>query len=98
MWVGFRWYCVGVSDLPVPPPPLGGWVGEAVCRGVRSDVFFPPSGVRPVEALRLCGVCPVRVECLEYAIENHQHWGVWGGLTERQRFALKRARRLGDPL
>jgi WhiB family redox-sensing transcriptional regulator len=58
------------------------------------SLFYPPSGHRPTEALEACGRCEVRVECLQYAIDNHQHWGVWGGMTERQRFAYKRQRRL----
>jgi WhiB family redox-sensing transcriptional regulator len=57
-------------------------------------MFYPQSGRRPLEALRLCATCPVKDECLEYALENHQHWGVWGGMTERQRFEEKRRRRL----
>ena len=81
------------DDAYTPPPPPGEWRLEGACVGVGPSVFFPASGQRPIEALRLCSVCPVRVDCLEYALANNQHWGVWGGLTERQRFALKRERR-----
>lgn len=83
-------------DEYAPPPPPGDWRLEGACSGVGPELFFPPSGRVPVEALRLCGLCSVRAECLAYAIEHNQHWGVWGGMTERQRFAHKRElRRLG---
>lgn len=81
-------------ELPEPPPPIGPWITEAVCSGMDISLFFPPSGHRPIEALEACSRCPVRQECLDYAIDNNQHWGVWGGLTERQRFSYKRKRRL----
>ena len=88
-------YCVRVlpDDFYSPPPPPGSWRFDGACVGVGPEVFYPESGKRPLEALALCAVCVVRSECLEYAIEHNQHWGVWGGLTERQRFALKRERR-----
>lgn len=60
-----------------------------------NEAFFPGAGQRPKEALLLCQGCVVRRECAEYALSHHQHWGVWGGLTERERFAVKRARRDG---
>ena len=80
-------------DLPEAPEPLGGWVVYAACRDVETSVFFPKAGRRPVEALRLCAGCVVRPECLEYALRAHQHCGVWGGMTERQRFDEKRRRK-----
>ena len=76
--------------------PPGSWVAQSRCVGVSIDVFFPKAGSRPTEALLICGRCVVRVACAEYALENNQHWGVWGGLTERQRFAVKKARREDD--
>ena len=83
-------------ELPEPPPPPDKWVLEAVCEGMDINLFYPPSGHRPTEALEACSRCPVREEGLKYAIDNHQHWGVWGGLTERQRFDYKRERRMRD--
>jgi WhiB family redox-sensing transcriptional regulator len=75
--------------------PAGEWVREGACRGVDTRLFFPNAGTRPLEALAICASCSVRVECAEYAMDTHQHWGVWGGLTERQRFTVKRFRRSG---
>ena len=82
-------------DLPDDAPPLGEWALLAACRGKSIDWFYPKSGRRPLQALKLCESCEVRSDCLEYALENHQHWGVWGGMTERQRFEEKRRRRSG---
>ena len=76
-------------------PGPGPWVVDGACVGVDVNVFFPGAGQRPVEALKICARCVVRVECAEYALETNQHWGVWGGLTERQRFTVKRFRRSG---
>ncbi len=69
------------------------WMFRAMCREEHVGLFFPPSGARPVSALRLCEVCPVRGECLEFALVNNVHYGVWGGMTERQRFKEKRRRK-----
>ena len=80
-------------DLPDGIPAPGPWADLSACRGEPLTLFYPPSGRRPTEALAICARCPVRVDCLEYAIEHHQHWGVWGGMTERQRFDEKRRRR-----
>jgi WhiB family redox-sensing transcriptional regulator len=91
-------------------PGPGEWVELGACRRAQVSpldewvsVFFPKPGRAPDRAMELCAVCRVRLECGEYAIETNQHWGVWGGLTERQRFAVKRDRRRGvvhplDPL
>lgn len=87
-----RWLFVAL-DLPSVGEPLGSWVLAAACRELDTSLFYPKSGKRPTKALEVCEGCPVRVDCLEYALANHQHWGVWGGMTERQRFAEKRRRR-----
>ena len=75
--------------------PPGPWIGSALCRGSDLNMFFPVAGNRPLQAIAICELCPVRVDCAEYAFDTHQHWGVWGGLTERQRFSVKKARRSG---
>lgn len=79
---------VTVADLDLPR-----WTQRAACRGVRVEVFFPPNGVRPVEALAMCEGCPVRGRCLEYALEEGIAHGVYGGMTERQRYRERRRRR-----
>lgn len=77
--------------IPFP----GSWWRDGACRAMGNESFFPGAGQRPREALLVCAECSVRRECAEYALEFNQHWGVWGGLTERQRFTVKRYRRDG---
>lgn len=82
-----------VLDLPEHVPPPGNWTRRAACKNQSIELFYPRSGRRPVKALQICQECEVKSDCLEYALEHHQHWGVWGGMTERQRFEEKRRRR-----
>jgi WhiB family transcriptional regulator, redox-sensing transcriptional regulator len=73
-----------------------GWQWRAACRGEDSALFFPPSEVEPKEerlarerkAKAICGGCPVRVECLEYALRIRETHGIWGGLSEAERRVL----------
>ncbi len=61
------------------------------CVGSASpEAFFPPKGQPGLEAKRVCAGCPVRVECLEYALVTDQRWGVWGGTSAFERRALSR--------
>ena len=76
-------------------PPPGDWADVGACARIGVSLFFPKAGSRPSQALLICGGCVVRRDCAEYVLEQNQHWGVWGGLTERQRFAVKKARREG---
>lgn len=66
------------------------WMADAKCLNADPDVFFPEKGGSTREAKRVCGECPVRRECLAYALDNDERWGVWGGLAERERRKLKR--------
>jgi WhiB family redox-sensing transcriptional regulator len=70
-----------------------GWRAEANCRGVDPDLFFPERGATTGEAKAVCAACVVREDCLEYAIANGEKFGIWGGMAERQRRVLRRARR-----
>ncbi len=78
------------------------WQSRAACGGARAWLFFGPDGeteqerqARESRAKAVCASCPVRVECLEYALEHYVRFGIWGGLNEHERFAerLRRARR-----
>jgi WhiB family transcriptional regulator, redox-sensing transcriptional regulator len=69
-----------------------GWIDQASCRGADPDAFFVRGTVNVRGALRLCQGCPVQEPCLEYALEEEIDFGVWGGLTERQRRSLQRRR------
>ena len=65
------------------------WRELAACRGTDLEVFFPGPGESAEAARRVCAACPVRQACLDYAITNRIAYGVWGGLTERERRALR---------
>jgi len=66
------------------------WQSKALCAQADPEAFFPERGGSTKEAKRVCQGCDVRAECLEYALRNDERFGVWGGLTERQRRKLKR--------
>jgi WhiB family redox-sensing transcriptional regulator len=67
------------------------WAEQAACRTARPDELFV-RGAEQNHAKRVCGDCPVRTECLAEALDNNIEWGVWGGMTERERRALLRRR------
>lgn len=76
-------------------PPYD-WTEKAACKGQPRDVFFPEPGTSAATRAReICVGCPIRRECLEFAIETRQEYGIWGGMNagERQLFENKRARR-----
>ncbi len=66
------------------------WAGKALCNQARPDELFV-RGAAQNRAKQLCAGCPVRTECLAEALDNQIEWGVWGGMTERERRALLRA-------
>ena len=73
--------------------PSGGWRQQARCRGVDPEIFHPGDEDDPSAAKEICAVCPVREACLEYALTVREKFGVWGGLTERERRRVLRRRR-----
>jgi len=70
------------------------WQDGANCRGVDTDMFFPERGASHREAKAVCRGCTVREDCLEYALVNGEKFGVWGGLSERERRRIRRKRGL----
>jgi WhiB family transcriptional regulator, redox-sensing transcriptional regulator len=68
------------------------WQDEANCLGVDPDLFFPERGASTREAKEVCRGCVVRLDCLEYALVNGEKFGIWGGLSERERRRLRRQR------
>lgn len=66
------------------------WVLEAKCLDADPEAFFPEKGGSTREAKRICSACPVRNECLEHALTNDERFGIWGGLSERERRRMKR--------
>ncbi|MGW3888916.1 WhiB family transcriptional regulator [Micromonospora chokoriensis] len=71
---------------------VGDWRERALCREVDGELFYPDKGESNREAKRVCGRCEVKTECLEYALGADERWGVWGGLSERERRAMLKRR------
>ncbi|NDZ80332.1 MULTISPECIES: WhiB family transcriptional regulator [unclassified Streptomyces] len=67
------------------------WQERALCAETGPEFFFPDPGSSTREAKRLCGICEERVACLEYALDHDERFGVWGGLSEKERYGLRRA-------
>jgi Transcription factor WhiB. len=61
------------------------WQQQALCAQTDPEAFFPEKGGSSREAKSVCAKCDVRAECLEYALENDERFGIWGGLSERER-------------
>lgn len=66
------------------------WQEEALCAQTDPEAFFPEKGGSTREAKRVCGVCAVRAACLDYALANDERFGIWGGMSERERRRLRR--------
>ena len=74
--------------LSVPITDERPWVVFAACRDADPDLFFPAGREEELRALAVCASCPVRSECLDYALEAGERFGIWGGLTEKKRRKL----------
>ncbi len=84
--------CDPVDDDPLfHPPPRRPWLDQAACVDVALSVFFSDDGWDLLEALAICRGCPVRQQCLEYALATRERHGVWGGKTPEQRRLLLQA-------
>jgi WhiB family transcriptional regulator, redox-sensing transcriptional regulator len=64
------------------------WIAEVNCAGVDPELFFPQRGDPTSEAKAVCRACPIRAECLDYALSINVRHGIWGGTSERQRNAI----------
>jgi WhiB family redox-sensing transcriptional regulator len=71
-------------------PEEASWQERSLCAQTDPEAFFPEKGGSTREAKRICTGCEVRSECLEYALEHDERFGIWGGLSERERRKLKR--------
>lgn len=70
-----------------------GWMVKALCRGADASLFFPEGAGPEMEAAkRICAVCPVKGDCLEFALRHNIAHGCWGGLSERERARLRKQR------
>jgi WhiB family redox-sensing transcriptional regulator len=71
-----------------------GWQDKANCKGADADLFFPERGASTRKAKTICAACQVRVECLEFALMESEKFGIWGGLSERERRRIRKQRAL----
>ena len=80
---------------PLYPDELPTWRDDAACLGMDPDLFFPPKGgaTKGADAKQICGGCPVQAECLEYALKTRPVYGIWGGLSLRERDKIRRNRK-----
>jgi WhiB family redox-sensing transcriptional regulator len=83
---------VPLTQVEIRPEDMDdlGWQDRALCAQTDPEAFFPEKGGSTREAKRVCRSCEVRAECLEYALENDERFGIWGGLSERERRRIKR--------
>lgn len=75
---GRRWF----------PSIDGDWRDDAACLGVDSEIFFSQAVESIATAKEVCCGCPVRAECLDFALTNRERYGIWGGRTEQSRALL----------
>ena len=73
-----------------PSAAATAWQDAALCAETDPEAFFPEKGGSVRAAKRTCRACEVRAECLDYALEHDERFGIWGGTSERERRRLKR--------
>jgi WhiB family redox-sensing transcriptional regulator len=81
-----------VAIVHTQQPEVGNdeaWQLRALCKQSTADAFYPEKGGSVREAKKICGRCDVRAQCLEFALVNNEQFGVWGGLTQRERRRLR---------
>ena len=78
------------SDWEPASPGDESWRLAALCAETDPEAFFPEKGGSTREAKKICTGCEVKAECLEYALSNDERFGIWGGLSERERRRLRR--------
>lgn len=66
------------------------WQSDSLCAQTDPEAFFPEKGGSTRDAKKICASCEVRSQCLEYALENDERFGIWGGLSERERRKLRK--------
>ena len=79
-----------LAPLPLSDVEELAWQEQALCAQTVPEAFFPEKGGSTREAKRVCLSCDVRNDCLEYALANDERFGIWGGLSERERRRLKK--------
>ena len=82
---------LGIPGLrPLDEDGALAWQADALCAQTDPEAFFPEKGGSTREAKKICQQCDVKAECLDYALANDERFGIWGGLSERERRRLRR--------
>ncbi len=81
---------ISLPALRAPITEERPWVVFAACRGADPAIFFPSTREEEVAAKAFCAVCTVVNECADYALDAREHFGVWGGASEKQRRSMLR--------
>ena len=79
------------STLPDPSTCAWDWQLRGSCRGIDPSIFFPAAGRRARDEMRakaVCEVCPVLMQCRQYALDAAEPYGIWGGMTPLERALL----------
>lgn len=80
----------GVRQSSVDDESALAWQSDALCAQTDPEAFFPEKGGSTRDAKKICASCEVRAQCLEYALQNDERFGIWGGLSERERRKLRK--------
>jgi WhiB family redox-sensing transcriptional regulator len=78
------------ASAPADDDKALAWQSDALCAQTDPEAFFPEKGGSTRDAKKICSTCEVRAQCLEYALKNDERFGIWGGLSERERRKLRR--------
>jgi WhiB family redox-sensing transcriptional regulator len=81
-----------MTEGQIEQPIRENWQDLANCLGVDPDLFFPERGASTREAKDVCRACVVQADCLEYALQNGEKFGIWGSMSERERRRIRRQR------
>jgi len=66
------------------------WQSDSLCAQTDPEAFFPEKGGSTRDAKKICSSCEVKTQCLQYALANDERFGIWGGLSERERRKLRK--------
>ena len=80
----------GVRKVVIDDENQLAWQTDSLCAQTDPEAFFPEKGGSTRDAKKICTSCEVRNQCLEYALENDERFGIWGGLSERERRKLRK--------
>jgi WhiB family redox-sensing transcriptional regulator len=80
----------GVRQQPTEDDNQLAWQSDSLCAQTDPEAFFPEKGGSTRDAKKICVSCEVRTQCLEYALQNDERFGIWGGLSERERRKLRK--------